>query len=73
MCNSEKDDIKIGNVVNCLRLNVRKEPNKDSEVLFSIPLKAEVMIEESASTEDFYKVYTASGIGGYCMKKFIVF
>jgi hypothetical protein len=29
------------------------------------------MIDEKESTEEFYKVCTAAGIEGFCMKKFI--
>lgn len=61
----------IGVVTDCLKLNVRKEPNKDADILCEIMLAAEVMVDKAKSTEDFYKVVTASGVEGYCMKKFI--
>ena len=60
-----------GVVVNCNKLNVRKEANKDSEVLVVINKNEEVTITIEDSTEDFYKVTTATGIEGYCMKQFI--
>lgn len=62
-------------IVNCERLNVRKGPSKDTEVLCVIKKDEEVMLFneqiEPITREEFYKVCTASGIEGYCMKKFI--
>lgn len=60
-----------GNVAGCAKLNVRKEPNKDAEILAVINEGAEVVINKIKSTMDFYSVCTAAGIEGYCMKKFI--
>ncbi len=60
-----------GVVTNCLRLNVRKEPKADAEVIAVIDALSEVMIEVPASYGDFYKVCTAAGIEGFCMKKYI--
>lgn len=59
-------------VVTCKLLNVRKEPNRSKNVLCIIDENNEVTIDLTASTnEEFYKVTTASGVEGYCMKKFI--
>lgn len=60
-----------GNVAGCAKLNVRKEPNKDAEILAVINEGTEVVINKIKSTMDFYSVCTAAGIEGYCMKKFI--
>lgn len=60
-----------GIVVNCFNLNVRTGPRKDSDVICEIPSDSEVEIDESESFEDFYKICTASGVEGFCMKKFI--
>lgn len=62
----------IGIVSNCKKLNVRKHPSQNAEVLCEIPCDLQVVIEENESTEDFYKVCTFSGIEGFCMKKFIM-
>ncbi|MCM1090032.1 MAG: SH3 domain-containing protein [Muribaculum sp.] len=61
----------IGRVVRCTKLNVRKDPDADAEILGTIPAGAEVMIDESDSTDDFYNVCAASGFEGFCMKQFI--
>ena len=59
-------------VVECERLYMRGKPSKESKHLAILPKNTEVTIDETESTEDFYKVCTAAGIEGYCMKKFIV-
>lgn len=60
-----------GVVTGCAKLNVRKGPSKDAEVLCIINESSPVVVKITESTEDFHKVITASGIEGYCMKKFI--
>lgn len=53
------------------KLNVRKEPSTDAEVVCVIPVNTEVLIDLEESTEDFYKVCTSAGIEGFCMKAYI--
>ena len=60
-----------GVVDNCTKLNVRTEPVAIADVVCRIPCGTEVMVSEEESTDEFYKVYTATGIEGYCMKKYI--
>ena len=61
----------IGVVTNCAKLNVRKEPVADAEILTEIPLAAEVQVDVLKSTEGFYKVCTGAGVEGYCVKDYI--
>ena len=61
-----------GTVVNCTKLNLRAEPNSDAEILCELPCYTEVEVDKAASTEKFYKVCTATGMEGYCMKDYIV-
>lgn len=61
----------LGTVVDCKKLRVRKNPNKLAEVLCEIEVGSTVEIDLDASTEDFYKVCTESGVEGYCMKAFV--
>lgn len=61
----------IGHVVDCKKLNVRKDPDADAEILGTLPVGAEVLIDENESTDDFYNICAASGFEGFCMKKFI--
>ena len=60
-----------GVVVNCNRLNVRASADPEARVLCTINALDEVMIDESKTTDEFYNVYTETGVEGYCMKKFI--
>ena len=65
------EDVKIGFVTNCKKLNVREEPKKDSAIVCEVDYQTGLMIDENESTEEFYKVFTIAGIEGFCMKKFI--
>ena len=62
---------KIGRVIGCSKLNVRSAPKPRAMVICEISCDTEVKIDEDASTIDFYKICTASGIEGYCVKTYI--
>ncbi len=72
MPESEPRKTATGVVVNCSKLNIRKKPNLNSEILCLINVKDKLEIDERRSTDDFYKVFTATGISGYAMKKYLV-
>lgn len=62
----------FGIVVNCKKLNIRKEPEKRPDnIVQVVDANAELMVDASESTSGWYKVYSAEGIEGYCMKEFI--
>ena len=61
----------VGVVVGCEKLNVRKEPSINSEVVFQFPCNMEVEILVDKSTEDWFYVCNAAGIEGFCMKKYV--
>ena len=60
-----------GIVTNCTSLNIRKEPSVDSDILCFVRVGTSLMIDESMSTEDWYNVYTAAGMSGFCMKNYV--
>lgn len=60
-----------GVVVGCLKLNIRKAPSIKAEVASVVPALTEVVIDMDGSSEDFYKVFVAGGIEGFCMKNYI--
>lgn len=62
---------KVGIVTDCLKLNIRKEPDMDSEVVTTVSCLDELRIDLETSTNDWYAVCTAVGIEGFCMKKFV--
>ena len=57
--------------VDCRKLNVRAEPSTDAEVVCVISEGTELLIDEPESTDEFYKICTAAGVEGYCMRKFV--
>ena len=61
----------MGNVTGCGKLNVRKRPAIDAAIACVLDCFAEVTVYEAESTDEFYKICTASGVEGYCMKQFI--
>lgn len=67
----ELENRKFGKVNNCKKLNVRKLPSRDAEIVSELVEGSEVMIDEKESTALFYKICTEHGIEGYCMKNFI--
>ena len=67
----EPENRKFGKVSNCKKLNVRKLPSRDAEIVSELVEGVEVMIDEKESTALFYKICTEHGIEGYCMKDFI--
>lgn len=77
---TKSQEVKIGVVANCGSLNLREQPSVDSNVVCQMDIGTEVIIDETApvegevrhaSADEFYKVCTAAGIEGFCMKKYI--
>ena len=69
-----KEEVEVvisGKVVDCDLLNVREQASVDANIVCKINKDDEVMVNKDESTNDFYKVCTATGIEGYCMKRFI--
>lgn len=60
-----------GKVIDCTRLNIRRRPNKDSEVNCIIDVDSIVEINENKSNDEWYRVTTDDEVYGYCMKKYI--
>ena len=60
----------LGVVTGCNLLNVRSQPEADSDVITVIPIDSIVTISDVNASQDFYKVLIGD-LEGYCMKKFI--
>lgn len=71
MEHTEKKAVYIGKLRDCGKLNVREKPSIDAKILCRLDKTSEVQIEKAESTKEFYKVYTTSGVEGYCMKKYM--
>ena len=60
-----------GTVANCSKLNVREKAKLNAEIVTIINAGAQVTIDVAKSTKDWFCVTTATGINGFCMKKFV--
>lgn len=61
----------VGIVNGCVTLNVRSAPNVKAKVITTVNEGDKLEVDETGVHGDFYKVYTAAGISGYCMKKYV--
>lgn len=68
---AEKIQPTMGVVTECSKLRVRETPSSEGAEVAIIDFGEEVMVDLETSTDDFYKVWTAAGKEGYCMKQFI--
>lgn len=69
--NTKNEDVKIlGIVESCGHLRIRKEPNKESDVVATIPVGTMVELVNGEVIDGFYAVHTEVG-DGYCMAEFI--
>lgn len=60
-----------GTVTDCVKLNVRVAPFLTAEVACVLDANSEVEIDMTKSTDEWFKVTTASGVEGYCMRMFV--
>lgn len=67
----DEPETAYGVVAGCSKLNVRRNPKSNADVVAVIELGDCVTIEDDRDNSEFYKVCTESGIEGFCMKKYI--
>ena len=60
-----------GAVAKCAMLNIRSAPSKDADIVAVIPAGTEVMVDPEDFGEDWYSVWIATGVHGFCMKDYI--
>lgn len=60
-----------GVVVDCAKLNVREEPSIDADVVCVLDVMSEIKIDATKSNNEWFKICTANGVEGYCMRKFV--
>lgn len=68
---NEKNETRTGVVTNCSRLRVREKGNIDANVICEIENGAELIVYKRGGNRDFYKVCTAFGVEGFCMKAYV--
>lgn len=61
----------VGVVTDCIKLNIRKKPDKNSEVVTIVDCLDKLNVYLDTSTDEWYAVRIASGLDGFCMKKYI--
>ena len=66
-----KSEAKKGVVTNCAKLNVRANPTTDADVIAVLDNHSEVEIDMARSAGEWFKICTAAGVEGFCMRKFV--
>ena len=61
----------VGTVINCAKLNVRATPSINAEIVYVLDVMSEIQIDVVKSDNEWLKVCTATGVEGYCMRKFV--
>ena len=67
----EADSTVVGYVSGCLKLNIREEGYLGANVVCVVPEKTALLIEVAESNDEWYKVYTETGMEGLCMKQYV--
>ena len=60
-----------GLVTNCVRLNIRRKTNINSEIVGGVKAGDKLTINLNQSTEDWLSVTTEDGVKGFCMKQYV--
>ena len=63
--------VSTGMVANCAKLNVRSKPSINGDVVTVLNANDKVIIDVDKSTDEWFKIRTADGVNGYCMRKFV--
>ena len=61
----------MGTVSGCVKLNVRANPKSNADVVCVINADSELKVDMSKSDNEWFYINTASGVEGYCMRKFV--
>lgn len=61
----------FGEVTNCTKLNIRKNPTTDADVLCVVEKGTKLVIDTDKSNNKWYAVETGSGVKGFAMKDFV--
>lgn len=64
-------DTVTGMVVGCSKLNVRAEADLFSNIVCVLDNRSEIAIDVNKSNRDWFYICTATGVEGYCMRKFV--
>ena len=67
----EAESTVVGYVSGCLKLNIREDGYPGANVVCVVPEKTALLIEVAESNDEWYKVYTETGMEGFCMKQYV--
>ena len=68
----KEGSISNGIVIDCSKLNIRKKPNKESEIVSIVDSGSNLkVIDPDKHKGEWYKVITQKGVNGFCMRKYV--
>lgn len=69
---NDVESVTKGVVVDCSKLNIRKAPKMDADIVAIIDAGATLtIIDEGKHAGEWYKVVTDKKVNGFCMKKYV--
>lgn len=70
--NKDKEETRIGTVCNCIHLNIRSSPDKNSDnIIVVIDRDDELCVKGIDDSCEWFSVVTADGINGFAMADYI--
>lgn len=60
-----------GVVSHCSKLNVRENATVDSGIVCVLDATSEIKIDVNKSTNNWFYIYAATGVEGYCMRQYV--
>lgn len=60
-----------GEVCNCSRLNIRRNPTLDSDVVSIVDAGVKIRIDKAIPLPGWSHVITEDGVEGYCIYKYV--
>ena len=68
----DKEETRIGTVCNCIHLNIRLSPDKDSDnIIAVVDRDDELCVKGIDDSCEWFSVVTADGISGFAMADYI--
>lgn len=62
---------KKAQVVDCVRLNIREMPDTQANILTTVNVGVEIVVDDTSSDKNWCSVKLPNGLKGYAMRKFL--
>lgn len=62
---------KKAQVVDCVRLNIREMPDTQANILTTVNVGVEIVVDDASSDKNWCSVKLPNGLKGYAMQKFL--